>query len=123
MANVDLSINGRSYSIACDDGQEDHLTELGLVVNDKISSLIDTAGQIGDTRLFLIASLLIADDLADSVRKLRETEGVAAKAINAAKAVPETVLNTPNYDEEAICRALETAALRMEGIAEMLEQS
>ena len=123
MANVDLSINGRSYSIACDDGQEDHLTELGLVVNDKISSLIDTAGQIGDTRLFLMASLLIADDLADSVRKLRETEDEAAKAINAVKAAPETVLNTPNDDEETTCRALEIAALRMEVIAEMLEQS
>ncbi|MBT4888793.1 MAG: cell division protein ZapA [Rhodospirillales bacterium] len=123
MAQVDISINGRSYSIACDDGQEEHLTELGSVVNDKITSLIDSAGQIGDTRLFLMASLLIADDLADSVRKLQETENVATKAIDLAKVVPETVLSSPNYDEETICRALETAAQRMEGIAEMLEQS
>jgi cell division protein ZapA len=120
MGQIDISINGRDYTVACDDGQEQHLSDLGSVVNDKVAALVESAGQIGDTRLLLMASLLIADDLADSIRKLKETEETAATAI---KTVPESVLSQPGYDEEAICRGLEAAAVRMESIAEMLEQS
>jgi len=113
MAQVDISINGRNYIIACDDGQEQHLTDLGSVVNDKVTSLIDTAGQIGDSRLMLMASLLIADELADSLRKLGELEN----------STPEKAVETPGYDEDSVCQALEAAAERMESVAEMLEQS
>jgi cell division protein ZapA len=120
MAQVDIDINGRSYSIACDDGQEEHLSELGGVVNDKVASLIASAGQIGDTRLLLMASLLIADDLADSIRKLNDVGETPFKAV---ESTPPVDHDMPGYDEQSIIAALDNSAERMQSIAEMLEQS
>lgn len=121
MAQVEIEINGRSYSIACDDGQEGHLSELGGLVNDKVSSLIASAGQIGDTRLLLMASLLLADDLADSLKKLTDTD--AAAATQTANPETNSDKNLAGYDEQTMCLTLNNAAKRMESIAEMLELS
>mgnify|MGYP002642357131 CR=1 FL=1 len=124
MGQVDISINGRNYQVACDDGQEQHLGELGEVVNEKVAALAASAGQIGESRLLLMASLLIADDLADSLRKLKDVEVSGADAVQVEPApAPVPTPAAPAYDEEALCRGLEMAAQRMESIAEMLEQS
>ncbi len=125
MAQVEIEINGRNYSIACDDGQEGHLSELGGLVNDKVSSLIASAGQIGDTRLLLMASLLLADDLADSLKKLTDTDAAAATQTAASEGNPATNpdKNLTGYDEQTMCLTLNNAAERMESIAEMLELS
>ena len=64
MAQVDVAINGRSYQIACDDGQEAHLSQLGQYVDKRVRELVSAVGQIGDSRLLVMASLLIADELA-----------------------------------------------------------
>ena len=66
MAQVVVTINGRSYRIACEDGQEEHLTELSGYVSEKVKELVGAVGQIGDTRLLVMASLLISDELTDT---------------------------------------------------------
>ena len=53
MAIVDIDINGRSYQIACDDGQEDHLRELSVKVNQIVKNLVASMGQVGDARLYI----------------------------------------------------------------------
>lgn len=70
MAQVNIYINGRNYEIACDDGEEDHVQELGKYVDEKVSNLIARMGQIGDTRLLVMTALLIADELSDAYLKL-----------------------------------------------------
>ncbi len=120
MAQVEISINGRNFTIACDDGQESHLFELGKAVNGKVEELIASAGQIGDTRLFMMASLLLADDLADSLNKLREVEEAASKEVSDSPAVAPA---PSDFDEDAVCQGLEQAAMHIENIAERLEQS
>ena len=65
MAEVEVTINGRSYLMGCDDGQEDHLMTLAEEVGRRVDELVATVGQVGDARLLLMAGLLIADELYD----------------------------------------------------------
>lgn len=73
MAQVVVTINGRSYRIACEDGQEEHLKHLSGYVSEKVKELVSAVGQIGDTRLLVMASLLIADELSDARSDVVET--------------------------------------------------
>ena len=66
MAEVEVAINGRSYLMGCDDGQEEHLLLLAEEVGRRVEDLVATVGQVGDARLLLMASLLIADELYDA---------------------------------------------------------
>ncbi|MFQ5954371.1 MAG: cell division protein ZapA [Kiloniellales bacterium] len=66
MAQVSVNINRREYRIACDDGEEQHLSELASYIDQRVGDLVQAVGQIGDTRLMVMASLLIADELADA---------------------------------------------------------
>lgn len=67
MAVVDVVVNGRTYQVACDDGQESHLVDLARYIDSKVADLAKTMGQVGDARLILMASLLIADELSEAM--------------------------------------------------------
>jgi cell division protein ZapA len=77
---VEITINGRQYRVACEDGQETHLTNLANYFDGKVTSLIEEVGQIGDTSLMVMAGLLIADELSDvnqelvDVRRINEAD-------------------------------------------------
>lgn len=111
MGQVAVTINGRKYQIACDDGQEAHLTRLGTYVDKRISELVASVGQIGDARLLVMASLLVADELSDAYSELdvmrSADEGATARLAA----------------EEALGASIDILASRLEGIAEKLEQS
>lgn len=77
MSQVEITINGRQYRVACEDGQESHLTNLANYFDGKMTSLIDEVGQIGDTSLMVMAGLLIADELSDANQELADVRGVA----------------------------------------------
>jgi cell division protein ZapA len=104
MAQVTVTINGRDYRVACDDGQEDHLARLGAYVDDRIGELSAAVGQVGDARLLVMVSLMLADDLLDASPK------------------PDGALAAPGADE-ALCANMEDLAGRIEDIAERLEQA
>ena len=112
MASVEVSINGRFYRIACEDGQEQRLIRLAGSVDEKVSSLVEQVGQVGDTRLLVMASLLIADELDDA----RQGNGPASGAVNGAAAP------APAQDQAAIA-ALTALAERIEHIADGLENA
>ncbi|MFX4223673.1 MAG: cell division protein ZapA [Thalassobaculum sp.] len=101
MAQVDISINGKSYRIACEDGQEKRLTELAQMVDAHVADMVDQVGQVGDTRLLVMASLLVADELMD----LRD----------AANEVDEG-------DEEFSPNEIEDISFAIEGLAERIEK-
>jgi cell division protein ZapA len=110
MAQIDVEINGRSYPIACDDGQESHILELATYVNRKVSDLVASVGQVGDARLLVMASLLLADELAEAYAELDDTkeveQGTKTEALRA---------------ESRAAQAIEALAARIEGIAAKLE--
>src|SRR5438477_241034 len=61
MPLVNVTVNQRTYAIACDEGEEGHLGELAVYVDSKVGELLGTVGQVGEQRLMLMAALLIAD--------------------------------------------------------------
>ena len=66
MAQVNVTINGRQFRMACEDGQEGHLIELARDLDMRISGLRGKFGEIGDTRLTVMAALTVADELAEA---------------------------------------------------------
>jgi len=70
MAQITVLVNGRKYDIACDDGQEAHLTRLAQYIDRRVDELIAAVGQVGDARLLVMASLLVADELSEVYTEL-----------------------------------------------------
>jgi len=72
MPQVAVTINDRNYQIACDEGQEEHLSRLASYVDDRVQELVAAIGQVGDTRLLVMTSLLVADELSEAYSTLSE---------------------------------------------------
>ena len=66
MAQVTITLNGRTYRLQCGDGEEPRLIELADVVRGKLQVLVSEFGQAGDDRLLLMTALLIADELLET---------------------------------------------------------
>lgn len=102
MASVDIEIASRRYTIACRDGEEDHLRSVAEIVHRKAQDAGEALGSLSEARQLLFASLLLADDL-----KAREGgEGAPA----------------PAPADPAIADALARLAQRMEALADRLEE-
>ena len=74
MGQVSVTVNGRSYMVACDDGQEDHVTELAAYIDGHVTELSNSVGQVGDARLLLMASLLVTDELSEMINRVESLE-------------------------------------------------
>ncbi|HEX5377347.1 MAG TPA: cell division protein ZapA [Phenylobacterium sp.] len=70
MAQMSIEVNGRPYTVGCEDGQEAHLVELARMFDRQVRQVSQDMGQLGDTRLFLMGALLLADELADAKARL-----------------------------------------------------
>ena len=106
MPLVNVMVNGRAYTVACDEGEEEHLRQLAEHVDRKVRELLGSVGQVGDTRLMLMAAILITDDYFAALDKLRTQERAITDAAQA---------------ESVAAEALEAAAKRVEDIAANLE--
>jgi cell division protein ZapA len=65
MAHVTIRINGYAYTVGCEDGQEQHLTQMAAEIEQRINSIKAIGGQSGEARLLMLAALLLADELHD----------------------------------------------------------
>mgnify|MGYP001409008250 FL=1 len=70
MANVNIKFNGKEFLLSCEDGQEDHLEELSLHLNNKFNDLKKSLGNIGENKLLLIASITVMDEYFDTKKKI-----------------------------------------------------
>jgi cell division protein ZapA len=119
MAHVNVTINGRQYRMACEDGQEQHLAKLAKNLDERIQELRGKFGQIGDARLIVMAALTIADDLAEMHKRVRQLQDEIA-ALNDARVVAADRSLATNA---AIVAAFNAAAERIENIARRLNQT
>jgi len=101
MPLVNAMVNGRAYTIACDEGEEEHLRELAAYVDGKVRELLGSVGQVGDTRLMLMAAILITDEYMHAMDKLKTQTQSLSDAASA---------------ETIAVEALEAAARRVEDI-------
>lgn len=80
MAQVTIDINGKPYTVGCEDGQEQHLTHLAGLFDRQVRQVSAEVGQLGETRLFLMGALLLADELADTRSRLSQAQAELARA-------------------------------------------
>jgi cell division protein ZapA len=115
---VSVSLNGRPYDIACDDGQEGHVAYLADVLNSRVMALAETVGQVGESRLLLLAGLLVADELVEARNKLDQlTRGGVAEG---AEPRPFTA---NGLTEAELAEMIDSLAHRIEEIAERLKSA
>ena len=72
MANVNIKFNGKEFLLSCDDGQEEHLEELSLFLNDKFNDLKNSLGNIGENKLMLITSIKVMDEYFETKKKIEK---------------------------------------------------
>src|SRR3984885_15596971 len=80
MAQVTLRINGYAYTVGCKDGEEQHLQAMAGEVERRIDSIKAAAGQSGEARMLVMASLLMADDLYEMGKALRSGQPMPVRA-------------------------------------------
>jgi cell division protein ZapA len=107
MAQVTIEVNGRPYVVGCEDGQEANLRELAALFDSQVRQVSSEVGQLGETRLFLMGALLMADELADAKARLAR----AGAELSQARARLEQV-------EQRAAAALDAAAARIEILAD-----
>jgi cell division protein ZapA len=107
MAQVTVTINGRAYPVACNEGEEQRIAELARYIDGKVKAFAKDLGQIGEARLLVLAALILADELADAqVAPGRPQAG-----------------NGAAIDDGKLAAGIETLAQRIEAIAVRLETS
>lgn len=117
MAQVSVTVAGKSYRIGCNDGEEPHLLALAAAVDAKISELRENFGEIGDMRLHVMAALTFADETSELRKRIHRLENEIntvqqESEANAAKAAAET---------QQLAQALDAAAQRVETLTRKLK--
>lgn len=113
MAQVNVSISGKLYRMACDDGQEEHLNQLAARLDETIELLRKQFGEIGDQRLTVMAAITMADQNSEAERRLAALESRVAHMEEARAAVVEQ----QQAQEQAFARSIEAFAERVEALA------
>lgn len=116
MAQVSVTINGRQFRMTCEDGQEEHLMTLARDLDTRIGGLRGKFGEIGDTRLTVMAAITVADELAETAVRIKRLEGELAAAQEAGTAA----LDRNKAAQTSIASALSAAAERIETITKKL---
>ena len=119
MSQVSVTINGRQFRMACEDGQEDHLMELARELDVRIESLRAKFGEIGDTRLTVMAALTVADELAEMGKRFKRLE----EEMTAAQEARVAAADRTQSAQAAVAAALTAAAERIESVTRKLNQS
>ena len=99
MGRVTLAVNGRTYDVACADGQEEQLARLGKDLDGRVAELVSRLGQVGEARLLLLAALLLGNEL-EQLRRGQDGQG-----------------------EDLVLDALLAATERVDALAARLERS
>ena len=123
MTQVDVSINGRTYAISCDDGQEAHVARLARYLDQKVSTLAKSVGQVGDARLLVMASLVVVDELVETDQALKQARGQGGQAPALQEATPAPVPPAAPgaADEAMLVETLNRLAHRIDLIVDQLE--
>ncbi|MEC7488130.1 MAG: cell division protein ZapA [Pseudomonadota bacterium] len=106
MAQVEVTVNNRDYQIICDDGQEDHLIQLAENIDKRLKGLVVAVGQVGESRLLVMLSLLLADELAETHAALQNHNVGPANAA------------TVEHVENALAEAINEVAERIESVTQ-----
>jgi cell division protein ZapA len=119
MAQVNVTINSRQYRMACEDGQESHLMRLAKDLDERINKLRENFGEIGDTRLTVMAALTLADELVETGKRTRRLE----EELTALQDARVAAADRSKMTQAALVTAFNSAAERLEGLSRKLSQT
>ena len=118
MSHVNVTINGRQYRMACEEGQETRLLRLAEMLESRVTDLRGKFGEIGDQRLTVMASLTIADELQDAERRIRGFE----EEIEVLREGRVAASDRARATQSAIANALNAASDRIERMTQELNK-
>jgi cell division protein ZapA len=119
MSHINVTINGRQYRMACEEGQEVRLLKLAETLESRIESLRGKFGEIGDARLTVMAALTACDELLDASNRIRGLEEELEELRTARIAAADRARVT----QTAVANALNAAAERIEKTTHVLNRT
>ncbi|WP_299816378.1 cell division protein ZapA [uncultured Roseibium sp.] len=119
MAQITVTINGKAFRMACDDGEEDRLMGLAKRFDGWITELRGAFGEIGDQRLTVMAGIMATDQLSELERKIAGLE----EDLDEARRQQVDALDNMSQNEQELSRSVNTAAARIESLADSLSKS
>ncbi len=119
MAHVVVSIAGRTYRMACDDGEEPQLRDLAALVEGKILAMRKDFGDVGEQRSIVMAAIAIADES----KALREKLAALEQDVAALRAEAEAAKAAAAALEDRAAESLDKAAERLERLAAALQDA
>ncbi|MEB2657306.1 cell division protein ZapA, partial [Staphylococcus haemolyticus] len=119
MSHINVTINGRQYRMACEEGQEVRLLKLAENLQQRVESLRGKFGEIGDARLTVMAALTACDELVDASARIRSLEEEVEQLRNARVAATDRARAT----QTAVSNALNAAAERIERTTQVLNRT
>jgi cell division protein ZapA len=119
MSHVNVTINGRQYRMACEEGQERRLLQLAESMESRIESLRGKFGEIGDARLTVMSALMIADELLDADQRIHRLE----EQLNALQDARLAAAERAKATQSAISLALNSASERLEKMTHTLNRT
>ena len=119
MNYINVTINGRQYRMACEEGQEARLRQLADSFEARIQDLRGKFGEIGDGRLTVMAALTVADELVDARQQIRALE----EELAALRDVRVVASDRARATQVAVAAALNAAAERIEKTTQILNRT
>lgn len=116
MPQVTVTINNRNYTVACGEGEEQHLLDLASYYDKQIRIISEEVGQVGDQRLLLLGALMVTDQLSDMVSKVDELRS----EVNRLKGERTTFEHRASNAEARVSELLDAASRRINEISERL---
>ncbi|HWV95805.1 MAG TPA: cell division protein ZapA [Xanthobacteraceae bacterium] len=119
MNHINVTINGRQYRMACEDGQEQRLMSLADNFEARIVELRGKFGEIGDARLTVMAALMVADELLDANERIRALQD----EVDSLRDVRVAAAERNRATQYAVSAALNAAAERIEKTTQVLNRT
>lgn len=119
MAQVTVTIDNKTYRMACDEGQEEHLTDLAQRFDRYVGHLKDSFGEIGDQRITVMAGIMVMDELSELQKRVKGMES----ELNTLRKTRDEALTKADKNDSAVTGALASLAERIEALATKLATS
>ena len=102
MANVTIKFNGKEFLLSCDDGQEEHLEELLIQINQKFNDLKNNLGNIGENKLLLITAVKVMDEYYETKKRVDQKKDELKELSNKFKELKSLIYEYRDRKEEEI---------------------
>jgi len=102
MANVKIKFNGKEFLLSCDDGQEEHLEELLIQINQKFNELKNNLGNLGENKLLLITAVKVMDEYHETKKKVEQKKDELNALSNKFKELKNLVYSYRDKKEDEI---------------------